>query len=367
MAGLTLLMAAGACGDDPPPAQDLSGAIEVAVTPARMNLLRHVVNANGAITPHPDAEWTIHATETAIVAELPIAEGEPVGVGDIVVRFDVPSRSSAIQAAEFELSAWMPRLETARAQVTERTAMLQRGLIARVELDAAKSELANADTTVAAAQATLASLRAAESRDTVRARFPGIVLRRWHYRGDLVTNTGNDPVLQIVDPTRMQATLDVPVADAGKLMATQRVTLITAGTAPIVSTVSSVLPVASPDATTTRVIVAIPTPPTPPPPPTPATLPTPPTLKIGDSVIAEILIAEVPEAMVVPTRAILRVAGTTYVLVAGPDGRAARRDVRLGVTTPELTQVLEGLQLGEFVITSALTEINEGDLVRHGG
>lgn len=358
MAGLTLLAAAAACGDDPAPAQDLSGAVEVAVTPARLNLLRHVVNASGTITPHPDAEWTIHAIDTAIVAELPIAEGAPVAVGDIVVRFEVPNRSQAIQAAEFEVSTWMPRLETARTHVTERTALLQRGLIARVELDAAKSDLATAETTVAAAQAALASLRAAEGRDTVRARFPGIVLRRFHYQGDLVTNSGTDPVLQIVDPTRIQVTLDVPVADAGKLMSTQRVTIITAGAAPLVTTVSAVLPVASPEATTTRVIVTIPTPPT---------QPTQPSLNIGDAVIGEILIAEVPEAMVVPTRAILRVAGTSYVLVAGSDGRVVRRDVRLGVTTPELTQVLDGLQLGEFVITSALTELNEGDLVRHAG
>jgi|GEM_PF-3349144 len=357
LAGLTLLAAVAACGDAPPPAQELSGAIEVAVVPARLSLLRHVVTANGTITPHPDTEWTIHATDTAIVAELPIAEGDPVAVGDVVVRFEVPSRSAAIQAAEFEVSTWMPRLETARAQVAERTLMLQRGLIARVELDAAKGDLATAETTMAAAQAALTSLRAAESRDTIRARFPGIVLRRFHYQGDLVTNSGTDPVLQIVDPTRMQVTLDVPVADAGKLMPTQRVTIITAGAAPMVTTVSAVLPVASPDATTTRVLVALPT--------TQPTQPTQPSSKIGEAVLGEILIAEVPEAMVVPTRAILRVAGTSYVLVAGSDGRVARRDLRLGVATPDLTQVLDGLQLGEFVITSALTELNEGDIVRH--
>ena len=67
--------------------------------------------------------------------------------------------------------------------------------------------------------------------------------------------------------------------------------------------------------------------------------------------------------MVIPSSVILRAEGATFVLVAGADNRVARRDVRLGMATPQLTQVIEGLTVGEFVITSALTELNEGDLV----
>jgi hypothetical protein len=65
----------------------------------------------------------------------------------------------------------------------------------------------------------------------------------------------------------------------------------------------------------------------------------------------------------VPTAALQRVSGAMFVMVAGPDNRVVRRDVRVGLATPQLTQILEGLAIGEFVITSALTEINEGDLV----
>jgi hypothetical protein len=86
---------------------------------------------------------------------------------------------------------------------------------------------------------------------------------------------------------------------------------------------------------------------------------------VGTPVLGEILVVEVPEALVIPPEAILRGAGTPYVLVADQDGRAARRDIRLGVVTSQLAQVVEGLQVGDIVITSGLTELTEGDRVRY--
>ena len=367
-----------ACGgDEAPPAQTLDGAIEVTVQAARVALLRNVVNANGQVTPHPEGDWTIHAAETAVVAEMPIKEGEPVKIGDLLVRFEVGSRTASIQATEFEITQLTNTLDAAKARLGERTALFQKGLTARQDVDIAKGEVANAESSLTVAKATLASLRAAEERDRVRARFPGVVLQRFHYEGDLVTATGADPVLRVVDPTRVQIALDVPLADAGKVVVGQRATVQPLGQAPIVTAVQAVMPSTSPDATSVRIIIAVPQSALPAPaapaaatakPAAPAAAAaTPPpgsTLTPGLAVQAEILISEVPEALVVPTRAILSPTSTPYVLVAGADGRVMRRDVRLGTSTQELTQVLSGVQVGENIITSALTELNEGDRVR---
>ncbi len=368
-AGLLLMVGVGAsagCGrDDPAPDASVTGAMQVTVVPARLNLLRHAVSANGQITPHPDADWIIHASETAVVADLPFDEGAVVEAGAVVVRFEVPSRTAAIQSAEFETTMWTTTLDNAKARLNELTSLFQRGLTARVDVDAAKSELATAETTLAAVQSALGGLRAAETRDVVRARFPGMVLKRWHYRGDMVMSGGNDPVLRIVDPTRIQATLEVQNTDAGNILAGQQVLISPLGAPSFTTSVTSVLMTPATDSNTTKVVVALPPQPARPtvaPAAGAAAVPTP--LAIGSPVVGEILISELPEAMVVPTRAILRTSGATYVLVAGADGRVMRKDIRVGVTTQELTQVLDGLQLGDNVITSALTEINEGDRVR---
>ncbi len=360
-----------ACGGSTDaPASTLSGALQVSVEPARMNVLRQVVNGRGMVTPVPDADWTLHATETAIVAELPFDEGAVVSAGDIVARFEVPSRTAAIHTAEFELAQGTARLEAAKARASELSAVFQRGLTARVDVDAARSALGDAETSVAMTRSTLASLLAAEERATVRARFSGVVLKRWHYAGDLVTGGGSDPVLRIVDPSRVQVTVDVPIEDAGRLVTGQRAVVIPLGAVPLVATVQVIVPATSASTTMATVILALSAPAPLTPPATPvdpalAAAPAPPPLAVDTPVQAEIVIAEVPEALVVPTRAILRAGGTPYVLVAGADGRVQRRDLRLGVSTPALTQVLEGVTIGEFVITSALTEITEGDLVTY--
>ena len=359
--GLVLsALSTGACGgDDVVPEAAAPGGIIVTVQPARLNLLRHVVTATGRVTPHPDGDWTIHAPETSIIADLPFDEGATVAVGDIVVRFDVPSRSSAIQAAEFELTESTARLEQARTRVADLTALFERGLTARVELDAAKSALAAIETTVTATQATQAALRAAETRDAVRARFSGIVMQRFHYQGDVVMATGHDPVLRIVDPTRLQVTLDVPSTEVGRLMSGQRVTLSPLGFAPVASTVLAILPAATTDTVTHRVVVEL-----------PADLAAPihpetPAITIGTQVIGEVLVAEVLEALVIPTAAIQRGGGTSFIFIVDAAGRVERRDVRLGVATAELTQVLEGVEPGDVVITSALNELVVGDPVRY--
>lgn len=357
-AGLVIVVAAGillpACGSSDAPAESgLTGAMEVTVATARLDVLRQIVTARGTVTPQPDADWVVQAEETSTVIELPLAEGAPVKAGDVIARFESPIRVAAIQAAELELAQGTLRVDTTKARVAQLTSLTARGLAPRVDLDLAKAELASAETSLAATRATLAAARSDEARAIIRARFSGVVQQRWHYAGDTVLGNGNDPVIRIIDPSRVQITVDVPVQDLGQVMTGQRATITPMGAAPLVATVTQTRPPATPEAGTAQVILAFAaTPPGSQPP-----------LAAGTAVLAEILIAEIPDAVVIPTAAVLRVDGAAYVLVAGADNRVTRRDVRPGMATPQLTQVLEGLTVGEFVITSALTELNEGDLV----
>jgi len=164
-----------------------------------------------------------------------------------------------------------------------------------------------------------------------------------------VLGTGTDPVIRIINPTRVQITADVLVQDLGQIVNGQSATITPMGEGPMAGTVTRVTTPSSPDAGTAAVALTL----------APG-IPSPPA---GTAVLVEILIASVPEALVVPTAAVQRVSGVTFVMVAGTDNRVMRRDVRVGLTTPQLTQILDGLTVGEFIITSALTEINEGDLV----
>jgi len=354
---LASLSGAAACSREVVSDSTLTGAIEVSVEPTRLTVVRRVVSARGTVTPVPDADWTVYAVETSTVIDLPVAEGERVAAGDIIARFEVPSRVADIQAAELEISRAVRRVETAQAQVAQLAALMDRGLVARVELDSATLDLAAAEASVATTRLALGAAQAADDRATIRARFDGVVQRRWHDQGDAVLANDSDPVIRIIDPSRVRITIDVPVQDLGHVVVGQRATVTPLAAAPL-DAIVSVTPVVAPASGTAEVTLTFVQPPMPGPDGTPV-----PPLAVGTAVLADILIAEVPEAMVVPTDAILRLSGASYVLVVGPDQRVIRRDIRVGLATRELTQVLDGLSIGEFVITSALAELNEGDAI----
>jgi RND family efflux transporter MFP subunit len=349
-AGLMIAaLSAAGCGKDAPPENELTGAIGVTVVPARMSVLRRTISARGIVSPVADGDLVVHATETSTVAELPVAEGDIVTTGDVIVRFEVPSRVAAIQAAEIESAQAGLRVDAARARVAQLAGLVERGLTPRIDLDNAKAELANAEAELALHRATLGSAKKAEERSTIRATFPGVVMKRWHNPGDTVLGTGTDPVIRVIDPTRVQVTVDVPLQDLGQVLPGQQATVSPLGAMALPATVTRVAPTATPDAVTAEVLLGF-----------AAGAVAPPA---GTAVLAEILIAEVPEALVVPTSAILRGDGAPHVLVAGADNRVVRRDVRVGLITPDQSQITQGLSVGEFVITSALTELKEGDLV----
>ena len=71
--------------------------------------------------------------------------------------------------------------------------------------------------------------------------------------------------------------------------------------------------------------------------------------------------------LAVPTSAVQRDDLGAYVMVAGEDGRAHRRNVRAGLVAGDLTQIVEGLEANETVIASGVTDDSEGlpiDVIR---
>ena len=81
---------------------------------------------------------------------------------------------------------------------------------------------------------------------------------------------------------------------------------------------------------------------------------------MNTAVSVEIVLDQRTNALVVPTNAVRRDDLGPYVMVAGDDQRAHRRDVRLGLSTSALSQAVAGLSAGEFVIVSSLADIQEG-------
>jgi RND family efflux transporter MFP subunit len=350
-ASLTLvaLAASAACSRAPESAPVETTAISVSTAVARVENLRDVIRAPGMVVPSLAAEWVIFAPEPAQVAELPKAEGDPVAVGDLLVRFTVESIAQDVAVRQMELAQATSRLENATAQLDRIAPLFERGVASRNAYEQARDEQATARSAAAQTTNQLAAARALQDTTAIRARFAGVIAKRWHNPGDIVMPGEHDPVLQVVDPTRVQVAVQLPMAELSRvlpgLIATvQPFTESAALPAAVVMRPSST----DSSAPTAEVRLA---------------LSGTEILPVDSPVSVEILVDERTDALVVPAAAVVRGDTGTFVVIVGADGLAHRRDVRIGLATRDKVQIAAGLSAGEVVITSDLAELAEGTAI----
>jgi len=85
-------------------------------------------------------------------------------------------------------------------------------------------------------------------------------------------------------------------------------------------------------------------------------------LKPGMFARMTIVLQERENVVVVPDSALIREQDNVYVFVANA-GNAHRREVKLGLLQSEYYEVLEGLSVGELVVTRGHRQIEDGQAV----
>ncbi|WP_312875328.1 efflux RND transporter periplasmic adaptor subunit [Allocatelliglobosispora scoriae] len=86
-----------------------------------------------------------------------------------------------------------------------------------------------------------------------------------------------------------------------------------------------------------------------------------PTPRPGMSAVAHLKVREAPDTVAIPSSAIFSADGRDAVWLVDPDGRAARRDIRLGVAGTQSVQVLDGLKSGDRIVVKGVDKVHAGD------
>jgi RND family efflux transporter MFP subunit len=344
-AAAVAVLSLAACGGDEPVVEGPRATV-VSVATARTEELRDVAHASGVVVPSTAADLTVYATEAAEIAELPKKLDDTVQTGDVLVRFDIASLNQELAALQLDVIEAQSRLDRAQTELTRQTSLFERGIASRNAYDASRLEQSTAESNLAAARARLDMLRSGQTRSVIRATFPGVVVNVWHQEGDPVRPDASDPIIRVVDPTRVQVAVQLPVIQLARVVTGQTaVVRAIAGATDEEAVVASKMQSVDPTAPTGEVRLNF---------VNPATLP------VETPVSAEILLERRPGALIVPSQAIQRDDLGAYVMVVDPDGLARRRSVRVGLVTPQLTQVAEGLNDGERVILSGFSDIEDG-------
>ncbi len=332
----SLLALTTACSHKPVESVATEEDVPVSVKEAAVvDTFETTVAATGVVTPASGADWTITAPESARIAEMPKNEGERVNAGDLLVRFEIPSIEADLASKQADVEQAGAKLDTAKAALARITGLVDRGIAAKKDQEAAALDQAQAEAALRQARAALTAADVLEQRVTVKARFAGIVAKRWHGVGDLVDANGQ--VLRVIDPSRLEVVASVTVGDLGRVKLGRPVHIESAaGAAPEEGTVVSTPAAVDPASATADVRVRF-------------NKPT--TLAAGVPVSVSIVADRLTKVLVIPTVAIVRDGDEVFVMVAGQDDdKAHKTPVKLGATSGALTQVTSGLNAGDLVI-----------------
>ena len=343
--GLGYLMRGAARPPTPTAAE--SAPLVSAVPPGRTPFTV-TVSFTGAIVARYDMPIGVDGDGGRIAAVL-VEAGDRVRAGQVLARLD--TSVVAPQVANLRAALEQNRAEAALAEADYRRAAAiagSVGALSKEEVDRRHSQVATSAARVKAAEAQLAEAEARLGRTEIRAPADGIVLTRNAEVGQTVT-AGSAALFRLgrggeVEMRAQAAEQDLPRLAVGQAAAVH----VTGVAAPFAGKVRLLAAVIDPQTRLGEVRV---------------TLPKDPNLRPGAFARGEVRVAS-DVRPIVPQTALLSDARGSYVLVVGPDGRVARRAVRVGGAQPSGIVIADGLDGGERVVTTAGAFLHEGELVR---
>jgi len=343
---VAILAAASACkraAPTPEPSDEIT-VVPVTARPAEIGSLRAVIHTTGIVTPSRGAEFLATPPETARILEVAKAEGDQVASGEILVRFDAGPATANVARQRADLAGAQALAENARIAQTRMRDFVDRGLVARQEMDRADRDLADAQAGVARAQSALVAAEAAAARAIVRAPFAGIVANRFNNLGDLATT--RDTVMRVVDPRRLEVAAIVADADMPRVVPGASARLKMGSLVARLTVVGRAGNDPTPDTATVRLTFVEPS-----------------SVPVDIAVEVDIDAEERVGVVFVPAEALVRPggkAGREALLFVAAGNTAERRAVTVGVETDERAEITSGIRAGELVITRGQSGLQDG-------
>ncbi|MGI8560889.1 MAG: efflux RND transporter periplasmic adaptor subunit [Luteimonas sp.] len=288
----------------------------------------------GTAPLEPRAEAQVVAKTSGVALQVLVEEGDVVRAGQVLARLD-PDRA-ALQAAQS--AAQMRKLE---ANFRRSQQLAEQQLVSAADFDQLRYDLENAR-----AANRLANLELSYA--NVKAPIAGVIAQRSIKPGNFVQI--NTPIMRIVDNSRLEATLNVPERELATLKAGQPVKLQVDALPgrTFDGTVDRVAPVVDAGSGTFRVIAAF----------------------DGVDLLQPGMFGRIridydqrANALVIPRAALLEGESDSAVYVVR-DGKAVRVPVRLGYIDGAYAEVVDGLNVGERVVTAGKVALRDGSVVQ---
>lgn len=207
----------------------------------------------------------------------------------------------------------------------------------------------SAEAQMQAAKARLDAAQAQLSYSQVHSPIAGVISDRPLYPGEMAA--AGSPLLTVMDISRVIVRTSIPVTQAAGLKVGDDATITADPGIELHGKVTVVSPAVDPNSTTIEVWSQAENPGE--------------KLKPGATAHVAMLVATIPDTVVIPTAALLPSdEGGVRVLIVGGDSAAHEKKVEVGVREPDKVQIVKGVAPGEQVITVGGVGLDDGSKVR---
>jgi HlyD family secretion protein len=367
---------------------DQEPTVTVQVAAVEKTTIQHTINTQAILFPRQQA--AIVPKISAPVKKFLVKRGSPVHQGQLLAVLENRDLSAAAQenkgsyeqaqaSYETTTAAGLPeeiRKAEADAQQAQQTLDAQekvfesrqqlftQGALPRKELDQSRVDVTQARNQAAITKKHLDTLMAvgkqqelksaagqlesakgkylgAEAQlgySEIRSPMDGVITDRPLYPGEMAA--AGTPLLTVMDVSSVIAKAHIPQNDAALLKVGDKGSMTVAGIEePIEGRVTVVSPALDPNSTTVEVWLEAKNPKH--------------ELKPGTSVQLSLTAQTVKDALVVPANSVITTPeGATAVMLAGADGRAHQKAVRLGIRNGDDVQIVEGLTDADKVVST---------------
>lgn len=274
----------------------------------------------------------IEAKVSGRIEQLPVAAGQRVKTGDLLVQLDAREVQARLDQA-------VALREQADGDLKRFTSLLKQEAVTRAEFDAVQARHRVAQAAVTEAETMLAYTR-------VVAPFDGVITRKWTDVGDVAAP--GKPLVEMDDPTRLRIEANVPESLIEKLQPGARFPVrIAASGQPLEGVVAEIAPSADPNSRTFLVKLD---------------LPAEASLRAGQFGRVLVPVLEV-SALRVPTSAVLSRGQLELVFVV-TEGKARLRLVKTGKQLGREVELVSGVSAGETVVVEGATGLADGQPVQ---
>ncbi|HKL48948.1 MAG TPA: efflux RND transporter periplasmic adaptor subunit [Desulfuromonadales bacterium] len=337
------------CSEEKNEKQNESRAVPVELASAETRRLEETVRGVGSFEALEDVR--VEPEISGRIVGIHFTEGDRVQPGQLLFTLNDAKLQRQVDAQRSALDEARSELANARRDY-DRRRELPAGLVARENIDRAQTAVQTAESRVERLEAELGRLREMLSDTRINASVPGRIGARQVDVGDYVS--AGDELATVVNTSRLKIAFTIAEATASRAAVGQDIEVRPGAFAErsFSGTVYFLSPRIIPESRSLLIKAYV---------DDPENL-----LRPGGFATVDLVTGVREQAVVIPEEALVPTQEGYRVFVI-EEGRAHRREIRIGLRKPGIVEIVEGLAAGEKVVRTGHMDLVDGDAVRTNG